>query len=372
MAKITIVGDMLCSPRMNKIANGDYKPLFAEAHKLKNCDYLIGNLETPIAGEELKYTYERYRFNTPKEFLDAIKDCGFNMLTLANNHCMDRDEEGLLNTIKNCKEKGFDIIGAYESEEERNKIFIKEIDGIKIAFLNYTYGTNAFAHNTFVKNKYMVNLIQPEETKKGFIHLLNDYEQIAEDVKRIYIDKTDEYLEVKPYLEQLERDIKLAKENADYVIMLLHCGGQYIEEVDPYSIFIEEKIKEFGADIIIGNHQHIIQSCDLKDDYLKVYCLGNLMYDYRVMNEGYYFDSPSYNAVLHLDFSRDKNGKINVDKSFSIYTTAFSESGLPIAMDSADVYNISHETYVKSQILHYANLFAGKNRYKNVKERYDL
>ena len=372
MAKITIVGDMLCSPRMTEIAKGDYSPLFEKATKLKNCDYLIGNLETPIAGEELKYTYERYRFNTPIEFLDAIKDCGFDMLTLANNHCMDRDEVGLLNTIKICKEKGFDVIGAYESEEERNRIFIKEIDGIKFAFLNYTYGTNAFAHLTFLKNKYMINLIQPEETKKGSIHLLNDYKQIAEDVKRIYMGETDEYLAVKPHLEQLERDIKHAKENADYVIMLLHCGGQYIQEVDPYSIFITEKIKEFGADMVVGNHQHIIQSCDLTDDYLKVYCLGNLMYDNRVMNEGYYFDSPSYNAVLHLDFNKDESGKINIKKSFSIYTTAFSERGLPLAMDSADVFEINYETYVKSQILHYANLFVGEQRYTEVKERYEL
>ncbi|MBQ8605902.1 MAG: CapA family protein [Clostridia bacterium] len=372
MAEITIVGDMLCSPRMTEIANGNYSPLFERANKLKNCDYLIGNLETPIAGSELKYTYERYRFNTPIEFLDAIKACGFDMLTLANNHCMDRDETGLLNTIRNCKEKGFDVVGAYESKEERNKIFIKDIDGIKVAFINYTYGTNAFAHKTFLKNMYMVNLIQPEETKKGSIHLLNDYEQIAEDVERIYLNKTDEYTEVKPYLEQLERDIKYAKENSDYVIMLLHCGGQYIEKVDPYSKFIVEKIKEYGADVVIGNHQHIIQSCDLSDDYLRVYCLGNMLYDNRIKNEDFYFDSPSYNAVLHLELKKDKDGKIKTNKCFSIYTTAFSDNGLPIIIDSADIFKINRETYVKSQILHYANLFAGEDRYKQVEERYEL
>ena len=103
--------------------------------------------------------------------------------------------------------------------------------------------------------------------------------------------------------------------------------------------------KEFGADMVVGNHQHIIQSCDLTDDYLKVYCLGNLMYDNRVMNEGYYYDSPSYNAVLHLDFNKDESGKINIKKSFSIYTTAFSERGLPLAMDSADVFEINYEIY---------------------------
>ena len=372
MAKITIVGDMLCSPRMTQIANGDYSPLFAKAYKLKNCDYLIGNLETPIAGEGLKYTYERYRFNTPIEFLDAIKSAGFDMLTLANNHCMDRGEEGLLNTIKNCKQKGFDVLGVYESEDQRNEIFIKEIDGIRIAFINYTYGTNAFAHNTFLENKYMVNLLQPEETKKGSIHLLNEYEQIAKDVSRIYAEQTDEYAYVRPYLEQLERDIKIAKEKSDYVIMLLHCGGQYIQEIDPYTKFIADKIKEYGADMVVGNHQHIIQSCTLENDYLKVFCLGNLLYDNRITGDGYYFDSPSYSAVLHLDITKEADGKIEVNKSFSIYTTAFSENGLPVIIDSADVFKINFATCVKSQILHYANLFAGEERYKEVKERYEL
>lgn len=372
MADITIVGDLLCSPRMTEIARGDYAPIFAKANKLKRCDYLIGNLETPIAGEELRYTYERYRFNTPIEFLNAVKDCGFNMLTLANNHCMDRDEIGLLRTIKNCKSIGLDVIGTYESEEERNKTFIKEIDGIRVAFVNYTYGTNAFAHNTFLKNKYMVNLIQPEETKKGSIHLLNDYVQIKEDVKRIYSGKSDEYKEVEPYLEQLKKDIKLAKERADYVIMLLHCGGQYIEEVDSYTAFITEKIKGFGADIVIGNHQHIIQSCELKDDYLKVFCLGNMLYDNRIKSGDYFFDSPSYNAVLHLNLRKDAKGKITAEKSFSIYTTASTDEGLPIIIDSADVYEINRETYVWSQIMHYANLFAGERRYTEVKERYEL
>ncbi len=372
MVKISFVGDMLPSGRINKITDGDYHSLFKNATKLKNCDYLVGNLETPVAGKELEYTYERFCFNTPESFLDAIKDCGFDMLCLANNHCMDRGEDGLLRTINNCKEKGFDTIGAYTSSEERNILFIKDFDGIKVAFINYTYGTNTFVHNNFLEHKYMVNLIQPEETKKGSVHLLNDYEQIAEDVERIYIKKSEEYDAVRPYLEQLENDIKYAKENSDYVIMLLHCGGQYIEKVDPYTIFIAEKIKEFGADIIVGTHQHVIQSCEHKDNYLKIFCLGNLFYDNRVEGINYYFDSPTYDAVFHLELSKDKNGKVKDKKSFSIYTTAFDEKGLPTVLDSYDVHKINNETYVRQEILRYANLFAGEEKYKEVKEEYEL
>ena len=372
MAKITITGDMLSSIRMNEIADGDYHSFFKNATKLKNCDYLIGNLETPIAGEEFSYTFEKYCFNTPTAFLDAVKDCGFDMLTLANNHCMDRGEEGLLRTIENCKSRGFDTVGAYSTAEERDKLFIREFDGIRVAFINYTYGVNSFVHNRFLENKYMVNLLQPEETKKGSVHLLNDYEVIGEDVERIYSGKTDEFYIVKPYLDQLERDIRYAKENSDYVIMLLHCGGQYVEEVDPYTAFIAEKIKEFGADIIVGNHQHIIQKCEMKDDFLKIFCLGNLLHDNRVGNDDYHFDSPPYSAVFHLELYKDETGKVKNKKSFSIYTTASDNKGLPTIIDSADAYNFGREAHVKLPILYYANLFVGEERYKEVKEVYEL
>ena len=278
MVNISFVGDIMCYPRMTKIANGDYSELFLRAHKLKNCDYLVGNLETPIAGYEMKYTYERYCFNTPESFLTAVKECGFNLVTLANNHCMDRGEAGLIKTIENCKKAGLETIGAYATEEERNKVFVKEFNGIRVAFINYTYGTNAFAHHTFLKHPFMVNLSQPEETLPGSIHLLNSYEKIAEEVRKIY-ENGEGYEYVRPYLEQLKNDIMVAKEAADYVIMIMHNGGQYIREVDPYSIFLAEKIKEYGADIIVGHHQHLIQSCDTNDDYLKIFCLGNFIND---------------------------------------------------------------------------------------------
>ena len=372
MANISFTGDILPSERINKLADGDYSFCFSKAEDLKNCDYLVGNLETPIAGESLKYTHERYSFNTPESFLDALKDAGFNLLSLANNHCMDRGEQGIINTIDNCKKYGFDTIGIYKTENDRNSIFVKKIDGINVAFINYTYGTNAFAHQRFLEHKFMVNLYQPEETKKGSIHMLNDYNKIADDLNRIYFDKSSEYEEAKPYLAQLENDIKRAKENSDYVIVLLHNGGQYVEEVDPYSIYVAEKIKEYGADIIIGHHQHIIQKSDINDDYTKVYCLGNFFYDNRIIDKDCYFDKPLFNVVFHLSLSKDKQGKINSKQSFSIYTTMMDEKGLPIIVNSAKVYKIKAETHLKCDILRYANLFVGKEKYKEVQERYEI
>ena len=95
----------------------------------------MGNLETPIAGEGLKYTYERYRFNTPSLYLYAIKNAGFDLLSCAMNHCMDRGEEGIDNTLNNIASAGLEATGIFRTQAECDKPFIKDINGIKISFV---------------------------------------------------------------------------------------------------------------------------------------------------------------------------------------------------------------------------------------------
>ena len=77
MIKISFTGDILPSERMNRVLDSDYRACFAHAKGLSDCDYLVGNLETPVAGAEMRYTHERYCFNTPTGILDALKDAGF-------------------------------------------------------------------------------------------------------------------------------------------------------------------------------------------------------------------------------------------------------------------------------------------------------
>ena len=373
MAKITFTGDIMCSPRMTELAKGDFSPVFSRAKKLADCDYLVGNLETPIAGEALRYTFDRYCFNSPAAYLTALKEAGFDLFSLANNHCMDRGEAGIINTLAACRDAGFDTVGLNATEADRDRIFVKELDGIRIAFLSYTYGTNAFYHKRFMEHPYMVNLIQPEETLPGSIHLLWDYGKIGEYVKRIYLEKGEEYPIVAPYLERLKADIKRAKSISDYVIVLMHNGGQNITEIDPYSAYIAERVREFGADLIVGNHQHVIQPCGRDGDTPRIYCLGNLIYDQRIAGKDWFVDNPVYSAVYHLDISRGENGKINTKHSFSIYMTVTGQNGMPALMDTYDVYKTLDEAYIRSEPVRYANLFAGGARtYTEVQEVYEL
>ena len=147
--KLTFVGDIMCQREQNAAAwarHNDYiydETFAAVAGLFKDSDYVIGNLETPIAGSLYGYTSEPSQFNTPETFLDALKFTGIDFLSTANNHCLDRGVNGLEQTLRNLQSKGFDYAGTYASREASEQIFIKEINGIRIAFLSFTYGTNS-------------------------------------------------------------------------------------------------------------------------------------------------------------------------------------------------------------------------------------
>ncbi len=370
MVKISFTGDFLCYPSITNDYGPTYDMLFSRAGKLKNCDYLVGNLESPIAGAEMLYTHERYCFNTPEGYVEALKRAGFDLITLANNHCMDRGEEGIVRTLANCHAAGLETVGMYATKEDRDTIFVKDFDGIKVAFIDYTYGTNAFAHRRFLTRPYMVNLFQPEETKPGSIHLLDTNEEIAAHVERIYGGKGEEYEYVRPHLEQLKSDIARAKEEADYVIMVMHSGGQYNIEIDPYTRHLASLIRAFGADIIVGHHPHIIQPCEYNGDHLTVFSVGNFIDSPAIIGEQEM--NSRYNAVLHLTLEKTDAG-ISVKKQFSLYKVMEVKVGEELHTDDTyDLYQESKDPALKEEILFFANRFRGEDVYTDVQEIYDL
>ena len=363
-AKLSFVGDILCYPDVTEKSGKRYDPLFKDVERdLKNCDYLVGNLETPIAGEALGYTNERFCFNSPEEFLAALKNAGFHLLSLANNHCMDRGEEGIKNTLENCKKYGFDTVGLYDSAKARDKIFVKEINGLKVAFVNYTYGTNAFAHRRFLEKDswYKVNLFQPEETLPGSIHLLNSAEQIENEVQALYFgDGTAYETYVKPYLDRLERDIKEAKKQADLVVMLAHSGGQRNREPEAYTKMLMQKIKAFGADVIVGLHPHVIQSCDRTDGYLTVYCLGNFVASESSFMHDTDLDQ-SLSTLLNLYVTKDETGRIRLRAGFKIVKLV-TENGLPCVKNLYELYRQTGDESYRTLSVSYAKFFAGSEK----------
>ena len=176
----------------------------------------FGNLETTFAGEARGYSgYPT--FNSPAALGTAVKNIGIDILSTANNHCMDKGESGLISTLDTLDEIGIEHIGTNRSKEEQDTVLVKEVNGMKIAFLSFTYGTNGIP----IPKGYLVNLI-------------------------------DENL----MLEQ----INLAKEqNVDLICASMHWGIEYSQKQNSE----QEKLADFlfknGVDVIIGNHAHVIE-----------------------------------------------------------------------------------------------------------------
>lgn len=287
-ASIIFSGDIMSNIAQNHACRTsgnsyDYSDVFSRVKSiLSSADYRVGNLETPFAGAEYEYSGKQYSFNTPLEFAQAVKDANFNLVSLANNHCLDRGVEGLYRTLDNLDKISLPAIGCARNAVEREKPFIADINGIATGFLSYTYGTNAFANSCFIPDEesYCVNLFQPQETREGSIHLLNSEDVIASETQKLYGTQNDVFKRhIAPYLEQMKNDItRLRNNGAEYIIMLMHSGGQYNPFPDSYTRELVKRIREAGADAIIGNHPHVVHECIFDPDFTVAYSLGNFTF----------------------------------------------------------------------------------------------
>lgn len=240
----------------------------------ENADITVGNLETTFAGESRGYTgYPT--FNTPEILGQNLKDIGVDVLTTANNHCMDKGYSGLTSTLNFLDKYELSHTGTARSEEEQNSILIKNVNGIKIAFLSYTYGTNGI---TIPKDKpYSVNLIDKDLIKKH---------------------------------------IALAKaENVDVICASMHWGVEY--KLKPNST--QEDLANFlfqnGVDIILGSHPHVLEPMEkrtitLEDgtqkDGFVIFSLGNFV-------SGQIYANTKSTVILDIQITKKSDGKISID-----------------------------------------------------------
>lgn len=247
-----VVGDLMVHSPQFKSAlvdsnKYDFKPVFEEIKPyLEKADFTMGNLETVFAGKEKGYSGYPI-FNTPDEFLDALKYAGFDLLFTANNHAYDKGKNGIERTIKIIEENGIQYSGTFKTKEEQDSIFIRNINGIKFTVLSYSYLTNVGIPK---ENIYLLNIIEKRKIRK---------------------------------------DILKAKESGlDFVIVYFHFGDEYGREPSGYQKDIVENTIKYGADIILASHTHTIQPIEIyKPIYSKftesfvTYSLGNFISNQR-------------------------------------------------------------------------------------------
>ena len=172
MEKITFLGDIMIEPPVLKAAkqrDGSYNfdGVFNRVQELlSKSDYVIGNLETPLAGKEAGYTRNHLGFNAPDSYVDACLKAGIKMVSTANNHTFDRGYDGMIRTIKVLDEKGMGHAGSYLPGQERPEAFYFQVGDTKCAVICYTYGTNygGSGGRYLAEGEYAgtVNLLRPQ------------------------------------------------------------------------------------------------------------------------------------------------------------------------------------------------------------------
>ncbi len=209
---------------------------------ISKSDVAFANLEVTLAGKP----YKGYpQFSSPDQLAVAVKDAGFDVLVSANNHACDRRKNGIVRTIKVLDSLAITHTGTFVNIEQRNGLYplIIERNNIRLAVLNYTYGTNGIP----VPKPTIVNLLDSAVIQKDLI--------------------------------------KAKALNPDKIIVIVHWGTEYQNLPNSQQKKWYAFLKNHGADVVIGSHPHVIQPMewDRDDGKFVVYSLGNFISNQRAM-----------------------------------------------------------------------------------------
>lgn len=260
MTKIQIaaVGDILMWRRQIQSARRpggqfEFDGMFREvASHLDATDLVIGNLETTLSGKETVYQQTNPKngypmFNCPDELAVALKRAGIDVLTTANNHCLDRGVTGLRRTLDVLDRHGLGHTGTFRTPAEARRPLIRNVSGIKVGLLSYTYGTNALTVPP--GEGYTVNRINPA---------------------------------------RIVRDISRIRPQVDVLLVALHFGTEFCRYPNERQKELVALCFRHGADVVFGAHPHVLQPVALKASKdaqgviktrLAAYSLGNFVSD---------------------------------------------------------------------------------------------
>ncbi|NCC71204.1 CapA family protein, partial [bacterium] len=213
---------------------------YSDIKDLLDCDINFANLETPlIDGDPVQSGTMSFRSDI--ENASSLKKAGFNLLSLANNHTGNRSEAGFLKTFETLENEDIKFIGAGINIEESYAGEIIEVSGLKIGFL-----------------AYVDDMFTPISQKAGIDSSGSSSMQDSD----------------------LEKDIENIKnKGAEYVIISMHSGHEYHDIPNWYQEAFAREAIDFGADLIIGHHPHVIQTVEKYNDKYIFYSLGNFIFD---------------------------------------------------------------------------------------------
>jgi len=257
-------GRVLETPRTHYIAAIHYDLSFdspeAEARYpfrniaplLREADIAFANLETPLSDD----ARHSGAFRTPTAFADGLRWAGIDVVSTANNHALDAEGEGLLDTREALWKAGVGAVGSGRDLEDARRPFIVERNGLKVGFLGYTQfvnaGTSAFA----------------QDDRPGVVPL-------------------------DPFV--IEEDIHRLRDQVDYVVVSFHWAIENSQDTHPDARAFAHRVIDAGADVILGHHPHVPRGVEVYKGKVIFYSLGNFIFGH---NHDYWMNN--YLARLHL------------------------------------------------------------------------
>lgn len=260
----------------------DFYPIF-EAIKpyTEPASYSLISFESASTNKRNDYTGYPL-FNCPPEIFDAFKKVGLDMVNNSNNHQLDRKLSGMFETRDNIQKAGLEVAGIYDGEEPR--YLIKDLNGIKVVIMAYTYSCN------------MNELALTEEQRYNHLSLIDE--------------------------ERMKKEITEMEEKADVTVIAMHWGVEYTQKPNDSQKRLARDMISWGADVILGSHPHVVQPSEIishegEDKYV-IYSMGNFVSNQRRGASGYpktHKELCEDSMLVHIEFLKDpKTGKTVIQK----------------------------------------------------------
>ena len=283
-ATIVSFGDTLCHKPVDDAAYNketetyDFSPMFKYVESyFEDATICIGNCETPMAGAEKGYSGYPC-FNAPEHLAIDLKELGVDIMSTANNHTLDKGFDGLVSTLCFLEEAGIEHVGSARSKEEQETILFKDLNGIKTAFLAYTYGTNG---------------IPTPEGKEFCVNLINE--------------------------DFMLKQINQAKvEGAELIVVSMHWGVEYQTTENAEQDRLAELLIQNDVKIVLGCHPHVLQPMKMlkvENDF------GEEKEGLVIFSQGNFFSNQSdintqNTAIFNIEIKKDgKTGEVVIEES---------------------------------------------------------
>ena len=216
----------------------DYSSYFAHVqHFIDEADFTVANMEFCLGGPP----YTGYpSFSAPEALAEEAAEAGIDLFLCANNHICDKGRRGLVSSLEKYGKIGVPVTGVYRDslDEQKHNPYIAELGGVRVAFINFTYGTNGIR----VPEPFIVNMMDKEKVREAFV--------------------------------------RAREKEADIIIALPHWGQEYTTVPDSRQREWAEFLLECGADAVIGSHPHVDQPVE----FPVAYSMGNFISNMSLRN----------------------------------------------------------------------------------------